>query len=258
MAGVECERCPGASDSEHLFRDIQNGARKLGNPTGRVDPVERPSSSPALLSCIETVQKVLEDAIVLFFLEPPLEKDRGVRWINSVKVLLSFFFFPLPFLFLLLRRVLQSSSRIADSIGFTWLTTRKRWFGNTCGEGRFDWRSREGRGGRKGIVGALRERNAIFGEGKGTNLRGGMACWKNLPAAFRSLGLLVTEALSRRLTRIFMSLQLDQLGSTGETMRPGEMKETEREMVKCPRIINLRSAQFPQFPGKIVKEKTEA
>lgn len=96
MAGVECERCPGASDSEHLFRDIQNGARKLGNPTGRVDPVERPSSSPALLSCIETVQKVLEDAIVLFFLEPPLEKDRGVRWINSVKVLLSFF----PFLFL--------------------------------------------------------------------------------------------------------------------------------------------------------------
>lgn len=113
MAGVECERCPGASDSEHLFRDIQNGARKLGNPTGRVDPVEGPSSSPALLSCIETVQKVLEDAIVLFFLEPPLEKDRGVRWINSVKVLLSFFFFPLSFLFLLLRRVLQS--RVAES-----------------------------------------------------------------------------------------------------------------------------------------------
>lgn len=261
MAGVECERCPGASDSEHLFRDIQNGARKLGNPTGRVDPVERPSSSPALLSCIETVQKVLEDAIVLFFLEPPLEKDRGVRWINSVKVLLSFFLsflFSSFFIFTFAPSTSVESSRIADSIGFTWLTTRKRWFGNTCGEGRFDWRSREGRGGRKGIVGALRERNAIFGERKGTNLRGGMACWKNLPAAFRSLGLLVTEALSRRLTRIFMSLQLDQLGSTGETMRPGEMKETEREMVKCPRIINLRSAQFPQFSGKIVKEKTEA
>lgn len=171
---------------------------------------------------------------------------------------LFFFLFSSFFIFTFAPSASVESSRIADSIGFTWLTTRKRWFGNTCGEGRFDWRNREGRGGRKGIVGALRERNAIFGEGKGTNLRGGMACWKNLPAAFRSLGLLVTEALSRRLTRIFMSLQLDQLGSTGETMRPGEMKETEREMVKCPRIINLRSAQFPQFSGKIVKEKTEA
>lgn len=50
---------------------------------------------------------------MLFFLEPPLEKDRGVRWINSVKVLLSFFSFSLPFLFLLLRRVLQS--RVAES-----------------------------------------------------------------------------------------------------------------------------------------------
>lgn len=98
--GVECERCPGASDSERLFRDIENGTRK-SHGTRRSGPSLL--LPPSFLSCIETVQKVLEDAIVVSFRR---EGCRGVRWINSVKVLLSFF----PFILSLFLR------RVADSI----------------------------------------------------------------------------------------------------------------------------------------------
>lgn len=89
---------------------------------------------------------------------------------------------------------------------------------------------------------------------------------ENLPA-FRSLGLLVTKPLSRRLTRIFMSfglLQLDQLGYRG-TMRRGNAttkKRRERDG-EMPSYYKPAHCTIPNakgkgiFPGKIVKEKTE-
>lgn len=44
QCGAECERCPGASDSGASLPGHSAGGR--ANPTGRVDPVGRPSSLP--------------------------------------------------------------------------------------------------------------------------------------------------------------------------------------------------------------------
>lgn len=116
--------------AEHLFRDIQPVDAQSGESHG-TRRSRRPSSLPLLLlrfPLVETAQKVLEDAIALFFLELSLEKDRGVRWINSVKVLL----FSLSFLFYFCtvhRGVLESRIR--------WVLARTRrnvetLVGSTC------------------------------------------------------------------------------------------------------------------------------
>lgn len=131
--GAECERCPGASDSGASLPGHSAGGRaKWGIPRDASIRSGVPLPSPLLLllrfPLVETAQKVLEDAIALFFLELSLEKDRGVRWINSVKVLL----FSLSFLFYFCtvhRGVLESRIR--------WVLARTRrnvetLVGSTC------------------------------------------------------------------------------------------------------------------------------
>ena len=191
--GVECERCPGASDSERLFRDIENGTRKSHGTrrSGRASLLP-----PSLLSCIETVQKVLEDAIVVSFRRRRMSRCPLDKLGESPSL-----FFPLHSIFI-----------FAPNRGFDtkllpgWKRgVKPSWFGNPSVEGKM------GKEAEKEKELLRRKKRYLRGKrkkkGTGDEFTRRKAVWKNLPVAFRSLGLLVTEPLSRRLTRIFMSFR---------------------------------------------------
>lgn len=121
VAGVECERCPGASSD--------SGASLPGHSARYAQSGESPrdasirSSSPPL--AVETVlQKlVLVDASWSFSSCRGKERSRGVRWINSVKVvsLLSLFFSCF--------RILERYTRIVGRIRrfFSYSGTKHGW-----------------------------------------------------------------------------------------------------------------------------------